>query len=317
MVAVWVLCGLIGAAALCAAVAYVCYRMAFYAKPRVPSEEFELPPGKEYEPFHERMLYWMKEMRATPYRAYTITSFDGLQLYGRYYESVPGAPIEIMMHGYRGSAERDLCGGIQRCFAIGHNALVVDQRASGRSEGHVIGFGVTESRDCLGWIELLVREFGDNVRIILTGISMGAATVMIAAGEPLPDNVVGVLADCGYTSARAIIKKVIRQMGLPANLLYPFVRLGARLYGGYDLEERSPIEAMSRCRIPVIFFHGEADGFVPCEMSRENYEACAAPKRLMTVPQADHGLSYPAAKDAYLQAASEFFMQHGIPSERM
>ena len=55
---------------------------------------------------------------------------------------------------------------------------------------------------------------------------MGAATVMNVSGMELPKNIIGVLADCGYTSNEDIIKKVIREMHLPAGILYPFARLG-------------------------------------------------------------------------------------------
>jgi len=42
-------------------------------------------------------------------------------------------------------------------------------------------------------------------------------------------------------------------------------------------------------------------------MSREMYEACPSKKRLVTVPGAGHGLSYPVAPEAYLTAMQEFF----------
>ncbi len=294
---------------------YVCFRMAFYVsqKQRRKQAEFEIPPGEIYEPYRDIMIEWMKKMRAEPHREVSITSFDGLKLYGNYYEYESGAPIELMFHGYRGSAERDLCGGIQRCFALKRNVLIVDQRGCGKSEGNVITFGINESRDCLSWIDFLIKQFGPNVKILLTGISMGAATVMITAGKDLPPNVVGLLADCGYTSARAIIKKVIRQLKLPADLLYPFVKLGARLYGGFRLEETSPVEAMRRCRLPIIFYHGEADDFVPCAMSQENFNACTAPKQLVLVPKAGHGLAFMLDQEAYVNILDAFSKQYNLP----
>ena len=258
-------------------ISYICFRMAFYSPRKVKknSNEFDIPPGKIYEPFRETMVNWIKEVRDMPYEDMFIKSFDGLSLHAKYYEYAPGAEIELMFHGYRGTAERDLCGGVQRCFALGRSALVVDQRASGKSDGEVISFGVNESKDCLAWVEHCVKHFGPDVRIILTGISMGGATVLMAGGKELPPNVVGILADCGYSSAKAIICEVIRGMKLPAFLVYPFVKLGAKLFGHFNLEETPPIEAVKKCKVPVIFFHGENDDFVPCSMSRENYEACA------------------------------------------
>ena len=306
----WILLGIMAAIALAVLlIAYLCYRMAFFAPKRkeTPSDEIDIPKGEIYEVFRESMENWAREVRALPHEDVSITSFDGLTLHGKFYEYAPNAPIELMFHGYRGSAERDLCGGVQRCFALGRSALIVDQRCAGKSEGHVITFGIKEHRDCLCWVDFMIRHFGPDVKIILTGISMGASTVLMAGGKPLPHNVIGILADCGYSSARDIIQIVIRKMGLPVTLSYPFVKLGAKLYGGFDLEESSPSEMLKHCTVPVIFFHGEADDFVPCEMSRINYETCASKKRLVTIPSAGHGLSYPVAPELYLQSLREFF----------
>lgn len=288
-------------------ITFCCFCMAFYApKKKAPKEEYHIPPGRVYEPYRDTMVAWMKEARALPHEEVSITSFDGLTLYGKYYECAPDAPIELMMHGYRGAAERDLCGGVQRAFALGRSVLIVDQRACGKSEGRVITFGIRERFDCTAWANYLYKRFGDSRKIILTGISMGAATVMLAVGLPLPPTVVGVLADCGYTSAKEIIQKVIRDMHLPPKLLYPFVKWGARIYGRLDVEEAAPIEVMRTCSLPIIFFHGDDDAYVPCEMSVQNYNACAAEKRLVIVPNAGHGLSYMLDGEGYLQALREF-----------
>lgn len=282
----------------------------FYSVRRRPkhAEEFPIPPGEIYEPHREQMVQWMKEIRSMDRRDVQITSFDGLTLHGKYYEYKKGAPTEILFHGYRGSAERDLCGGVHRCFEIGHNALIVDQRTAGKSDGHVITFGAKECYDCLAWVDFVLESIDKDAKIILTGISMGAATVMMAASMDLPKNVIGVLADCGYTSTKAIIQKVIRDMKLPAKLLYPLVRLGARLFGGFDPDAFSPIESMKKCKLPVIFFHGDTDDFVPCYMSEENYAACSAEqKRLVIIRGAGHGLCFPVDQETYFKELRDFF----------
>ena len=215
-------------------ISLVCFLMVFYTSRKPDLREFPIPKDPIYQEFKDVIIAWMKEFRSLPYKPVEIISYDGLKLRGKYFECKKSAPIEIMFHGYRGSAYRDLCGGVFRCFELGRNALVVDQRAAGDSEGHIITFGHRESRDCRKWIDFVIENIDENAEIIRTGISMGAATVMMAAGETLPKNVVGVLADCGYTSAKDIIKKVIRDMKLPASLLYPFVRLGAIIYGRFD-----------------------------------------------------------------------------------
>ena len=290
--------------------AFICYRIAFYAPPRkekVPSDTIEIPEGEIYEVFRESMEQWTREVRAMPHEEFSVQSFDGLTLYAKYYEYKPGAPIELMLHGYRGSAERDLSGGVQRSFHAGRSVLLVDQRCCGKSEGNTITFGIKEHRDCLTWIDFLCRHFGPDVKIILTGVSMGAATVLMAGGKELPANVIGILADCGFSSAKDIISTVMRQMKIPPALGYPFVKLGARIFGHFDPDETSPMESVKKCALPVIFYHGETDDFVPCDMSRKLYEACASRKQLVTIPGAGHGLSYPVAPERYLQTLREFF----------
>jgi pimeloyl-ACP methyl ester carboxylesterase len=311
----WIVLLVLAAAALLVLFsAWLCFYITFYVpkKEKTPKAEFDLPRGKIYEPYAEDMIRWIKEVRALPREELQIVSDDGLVLKGNYYEYAPGAPIELMFHGYRGAAERDLCGGVQRCFRLGHSALLVDQRAASKSEGKVITFGVQEHRDCLKWAELAQERFGEDAKVILCGISMGATTVLMAAGEELPKCVVGVLADCGFSSAKEIICKVIRQIHLPQKLVYPLIRLGAKLYGGFNLEDSDATRAMARCRLPVLFFHGTEDDFVPWQMSQKNFEACAAQKKLVLVPGAGHGLSYLLDPQGYLAAVREFEPYWGI-----
>lgn len=291
------------------AILYYCFRQAFYVPDRDP-EKIDMgsyPDGDIYIPFREKMAHWVKETKALPQEEYSITSFDGLTLYGKYYEYEKGAPTELMFHGYRGSALRDLAGGVSRCFKIKHSAFIVDQRCSEKSGGNVISFGINEHRDCLRWVDFLVQHFGPDVKIILTGISMGAATVLMAAGKPLPQNVIGVIADCGYNSPKDIIKKEVKSMGLPVGLGYWFVKTAARIMGKFDLEEYSPEEAVKSCSVPVIFFHGDTDDYVPCQMSRINYEACASKKHLVMIEGAGHGLAYPVAPEKYVKELKDFF----------
>ena len=298
-------------------ITYICFRIVFYAprKQEPTIDAIPLPEGEIYEPYHPLMKKWILEARSFPQEDHYITSLDGLKLHAKYFEYAPGAVTEIMFHGYRGSAERDLSGGIQRCFALGRNVLLVDQRTSCGSEGSVISFGINEHRDCLAWIDYAVKTFGPDVKLVLTGISMGASTVLMAAGKPLPPNVVGVLADCGFSSPEKIIKKCAKDMHYPVKLIYPFIKLAAKLFGHFDLEEYSPLEAMKTCKLPVLFFHGENDDYVPCDMSREIYEACTSPKKLVTVPGAGHGLVYLVDNQKYFQSVVEFFSEHGVETK--
>ena len=296
-------------AALILIVSYACFRMAFYSAPRQPWPQgyVDVPTGPGYDELHDKMVQWVLDMRALPSEPVSIRSFDGLTLTGRFFEYAPGAPMELMFHGYRGNAERDLSGGVERAFRLGRSVLLVDQRASRTSGGNVISFGINEHKDCLRWIDFAISHFGPDVKIILTGISMGAATVMMAAGCDLPENVIGVLADCGYSSPREIMEISMEQMGIPKKLGWPFLRLGALLFGRFDPEETTPAEALKKAKVPVIFYHGDADDLVPCYMSRTCYDACASRKKLVVIPGAGHGLSYALAPEEYIRTLADFF----------
>ena len=87
------------------------------------------------------------------------------------------------------------------------------------------------------------------------------------------------------------------------------MKLGAKLFGHFDLDSRSAIDAMADAKVPVIFYHGEADDFVPCYMSRRNFEACTSRKRLVTIPRAGHGLCYLVDPERYLKELDNFFRQ--------
>lgn len=288
---------------------YVCFYLTFYIKKRPKSDDFNIPGGEVYKPHKEIIIEGIKRARTLPHIQHKITSFDGLNLYANYYEYDKNAPIEIMFHGYRGDAERDLGVGIERAHKVGHNAFIIHQRACGLSEGKVTSFGVNEKKDCLRWVDYVIETFGEDVRIILTGISMGAATVLMASGCDLPKNVIGVLADCGYNKASDIIKKVVKDMKLPANFFYPFIKLGARLFGKFNLEEFSPFDGVSKTKLPIIFFHGDIDDLVPCDMSEKLYNACNSKKRLVTIKNAGHGLCYLIDPEKYINEVKDFFKE--------
>ncbi len=292
----------------------ICYFKIFFSPKRkeLSADEYDIPDGEIYEKYRDEMIGWMKSAREMNPVEYKIKSYDGLDLYAKYYEYKKGAPIEILFHGYKGSAERDLSGGIERCFSLGRNAFIVDQRAHGKSGGHTITFGIKERFDCVYWANFVNETFGKDSKIILTGISMGAATVMMASAEKLPENVVCILADCGYSSPRKIIEKVIIDLSLPPKLLMPFVTLAAKLIGKFDLDESTPLCAVSATDIPLIFIHGDDDDFVPYYMSEECFNACKSQKKLVKVTGAGHGLAFPVDKTLYLSSLQDFQNECGF-----
>lgn len=289
------------------ALLYLLYYKAFYHKPK-EYKTVKLPKkwlGDNYDKC--KRLY--DAAAAEEYDEVYITAFDGTKLFGRLYIKDIKKPFVIMMHGYKGVAFIDFCGGSAMINEFGYNKLIIDQRAHGKSGGHTITFGVKECRDCISWIEYLVKTYGDGIKIGLIGVSMGAATVTMATGLDTPSQVKCVIADCGYSSPRDIIRKVMRDVHMPV-ALYPLIRLSAKLFGGFSPDEYSSVEAVKRSKIPLLIIHGESDSFVPCYMSHEIYDACASPKQLLTVAGADHAVSAFADEKAYKNAVNGFINKY-------
>ncbi|MBQ8280032.1 MAG: alpha/beta hydrolase [Roseburia sp.] len=246
------------------------------------------------------------EFEKAYYEDVSITSHDGLKLTGRYYHVADGAPLEIHCHGYKGNATRDFCGAWKIACEAGHNVLLINQRCHGGSEGHTITFGILERQDVQGWIRYANERFG-NVPMILCGVSMGAATVLMVSGMELPENVKGIVADCPYDAPANIIKKVLGvDMGMPAGVLYPLIRIGGMLYGKFDLEKDSPVEAVKRAKTPILLIHGDDDRFVPYEMSKNIYAAAPEKIDFHTISGAGHALNYVTAPEEYRQAVLSF-----------
>lgn len=296
-------------AALAAAVTGVliyCYNLAFRRDDKRLPKEGCAPTGEPYDSFKEVIEKGANNILSAPYEKVTITSRDGLLLSGRYYHVKDGAPVSIIFHGYRSTIGTDCNGGYYLSTRRGYNVLVVYQRAHRESAGKTITFGVKERFDCLDWIAYVNERFGEDTKILLMGLSMGAATVLMAAGLDLPFNVKGVMADCGFSSPKEILQEVIRQKKYPLRITYFLVRMSARLFGHFDPEEASAVEALKNAKVPVLIIHGDDDHFVPSRMSRDNYEACASAKEILVVPGAGHGLSYCVDAKAYEKAVEDF-----------
>lgn len=284
---------------------YYAYKKAFFADRTKKRDPYKGIDKRGYKPYEARMRALIDNIIALPYERVEITARDGLKLSGRYYHVKDGAPLEIQCHGYRSTPLRDFAGSGEECFKRQYNLLLIDHRAHGESEGKTITFGIKERFDVIDWVKYAIERFGEKVKIILYGISMGGATVLMAAGEELPENVKGIIADCPYSSPVDIIAKVGEKSGIPAPLIKLFIVAGARIFGGFSLRETSPAEAVKRARLPILLIHGDADTFVPDYMSDEIHSA--NPNTILKkIAGADHAVSYLCDTEGYLALVNGF-----------
>ncbi len=261
--------------------------------------------NSEHFMFTDRVKILIDNLRNLPCEFIEIkASCDGTPLSARYYHQSDDAPIAILCHGYRGTAFRDFCGGHKLAYDMGHNILLIDERAHGKSGGNTITFGIKERHDVVDWSKYIANRF-PNSKIILYGISMGGTTVLLTSELDLPNQVKAICADCPYISPRVILKRTVKTMPFPKNCGYPFLFSAARIFGGFSLSDLSAADAVKHAKIPILIIHGEADDFVPCDMSREI--AKANPDIILeTFPGADHGVSYLTNTERYTKIVKDF-----------
>lgn len=287
---------------------YYSYRKAFYADRTLDLSPYGRIDRGSHKPYKDEIKTLIDRLIALPCEKVFINARDGVRLSAGYYRVKDGAPVVIMAHGYRGNSQRDFAGGADMFFKMGYNLLLIDHRAHGDSGGKVISFGIKERFDICCWIDYITERFGSDSEILLAGVSMGAACVIMAAGESLPSAVNGVLADCPYSAPIEIIARVGGKKGIPKPLVKLFCTVGARLFGGFALTSFSALEAVEKTKLPILIIHGDADDFVPLSMSEE------LKKRnpsiiLKTVSGADHAVAYLADTDGYVREVKKFTEQ--------
>ena len=252
---------------------------------------------------------WLKENHAADI---TTISKDGLKLHAYWIPAENARGTVLLAHGYRSSMLLDFGAAFEVYHDLGMNILVPDQRAHGKSQGRFITFGVKESQDMLCWICYHNSNFGE-LPLILSGMSMGASTVLYLADEELPANVKGIIADCGFTSPRDILASVFKDVThLPAGPSLVVADLCARLFAGFGLNQKDTRRSLANSKLPILLIHGVEDGFVPCAMSEQAYAACTGPKQLLLVEGADHGVSFLQAPDRYGKSVMDFIENHMI-----
>ena len=255
------------------------------------------------------------DLLARPTETVSITSGDDIKLVGHFYPAPNPKRIVLAMHGWRSSWSFDFGTVSQYLHDIGCSVLYAEQRGQNASDGEHMGFGVLERYDCLDWINYIHKNVDGTLPVYLAGISMGASTVLMASGLGLPPYVHGIIADCGFTSPKAIWTHVMRnELHITEKLVYPTAKRICSAEAHFDAESVCTTDAMKINKTPVLFIHGLKDRFVPVGMTIENYAYCSAPKELLIVPEAGHGVSYLRDPKGYEAKLGKFFEDHDSDS---
>ena len=138
--------------------------------------------------------------------------------------------------------------------------------------------------------------------------------MLYTADQDLPENVRGIIADCGFTSPKEIISSVYKRViGLPGAITLFLVGIFTKWFAGFRLNEKDSRKTLVNSKVPVLIVHGTDDNFVPCDMSRQAYAACREPKKLLLVNGAEHGTSFLVDKLDYVREVNKLFREYISP----
>lgn len=276
-------------------------------RPWLDSEALKGTTYEKYDKLIHESHQWLIDHRAQD--IYTHSD-DGLKLHGLWVPAENAKGTIILAHGYRSTILVDFGKAMMLYHDLGFNVLLPQQRSHGQSQGRLITFGVKESRDMLKWLELHNDVFGMN-QVILSGLSMGASTMMYLADKKLPPNVKGIVVDCGFTSPAAIISAVFKRIThVPAAPFIWIADICARLLGHFSLYECDSRKTLAENQLPIIMIHGKEDNFVPCYMTQQGFDRCTGDKKLLLAEGAGHGLSFLYATQEYIQMVKQFLKDH-------
>lgn len=240
---------------------------------------------------------------------FEMTARDGAKLYSFLIPAEAESSIYVLCaHGYRGTRYGDFGAQAQFYHSLGYNVILIDQRAQGKSEGKYIGFGVFESQDLIEWLNFYIEKFGNGIKFIIAGISMGAATVCMASGNAeLPENVICSVSDCAYTNAGEELKYCLPHYArLPSEPFCTICNVLNSKTAGYSFKSADALSAVKNAKVPMLFIHGGADDFVPTEMVYELFDACPTEKDLLIVENAIHAQSFFTDPEKYQEKVKEF-----------
>ncbi len=238
-----------------------------------------------------------------------ITSYDGLQLRGKLLRAKnPTHRTVILAHGYRAEVGLRDMASLAKMYheEFGFHVLCPDNRAHGASEGNIIGFGWTDRKDYLDWIDVIIQQ-DKQAEIMLHGVSMGGSIVLAVSGEALPDQVRGIVSDCAFTSMHDQLAHQLKQaFGLPPFPLMPAASLINKWYAGHFFKEASALKQVKKAEVPILYIHGKEDYYVPTDMVYRLYERTNAEKHLYIVDAAGHGQAFSQNKQAYQKHVEDF-----------
>jgi len=285
---IWIILGLLGAFIVFSILASASLFRGLIVKPNFGEKNAPLSKS-------DRELFFSENAKAVEWfntlqREEVFVTNNGLKLHGVYIDQKSDKSV-ILIHGYAAKLKYRIQDA-PFYYKQGFNILLIDLRTHGDSGGKYITLGKYESLDLLKWIEWL-NQRTNNSKIVLDGVSMGAATVLCATALDLPANVVFAVSDCSYTTMRDLELAIyVRFILLPDWLVIGLLELYAHRWGKFSFYKNGPIDCVKKAKIPILFIHGQGDKLIPPAMTNKLYENCTSKKMLLKIPKAGHAMSF-------------------------
>lgn len=246
-----------------------------------------------------------------------IKSRDGLVLKGRLYKKQKNKPraVVIAVHGFHSGGLRDMGRFADMYARNGFDYLIISQRSHFDSEGEYLTFGAKESFDILDWADIVRKIYAPDIPIILHGVSMGAATVLIATGihdnlvdSNIKPNIICCIADSPYDDIIGQIEYLLGERGnITKEIAIGLFKANMRLRAKASVSDASPVTSMSHIKLPIMFVHGKDDRYVLPDNSSRLYELCKSDiKELLIVEEAGHVCSFVVNPDEYEKVFASF-----------
>ena len=283
-------------------------RFTLYNDPyRKKRDDYHLMSSPQFKEQIDEISAMITHLRSLPYEDLFITSFDKTKLHAMLYEYKSSKKVAIMCHGYSGTPRRDFCGGAPEFMKMGYSVILIDERGHSLSGGRGITFGIKESKDLLCWIKFAKERFGEDIELVLMGISMGGTTVLNVADKV--DSNIKIIADCPYASIKEMFYKDIKDLKLPIWIFYPLLKMSALIFMHVNISKFNNYNTIKNARCPILIVHGDQDSVIPYWMSYGLFKVYQDKIRYELFAHADHGISYIIDKQRYREVISDFLSE--------
>lgn len=236
-----------------------------------------------------------------------INSEEGWRLHAYIGKTHDSKRTAILIHGYSGCALQMMPYARHWFDDLGYNIMVIDLPNHGQSDGNKTFMGWKERLVLIEWIRRS-QDFFPDTDVYLHGMSMGAATALMAAGDGLPTFVKGIVSDCSFSSVWDEIKHSFKNKHLPTIPVLYLSNIIAKIYFGWSYTEASVVNQVAKTTLPILFIHGDADQRVPVSQAYKLFKAkTIGKKQLWITKDAAHCSSLALYPERYTKNIKSFF----------